>query len=106
MDERRRSRKTARGEAPGPTAISARAARAPAPARSAPARAALRAAPEVVPAPVRRGSTPKVVAVGKPGARAKEKSGDETPAAEAPRKTRTRAARGVSAKEMGARQRE
>src|SRR5262249_18338438 len=73
MDERRRSGKTARGEAAGPAAVSARAAlvRAPAPARSTPALAVSRAAPEA-----------------------------------APRKARTRAAGGVTAEEMGARQRE
>jgi DNA topoisomerase-6 subunit B len=112
MDERRRSRNAAgqpqrtRGEAAGPAALSARAARASALARSTPAPTASRAAPEAAPASARRRSATRVVAGGKKDARAETKAAGETPATKAPRKARTRAAGGVTAEEMGARQRE
>src|SRR5262245_4932853 len=112
MDERRGNRKTAgrpqrmRGEAVRPAAVSARAALAPALARATPALAASRAAPEAAPVSARRRPPTRVVVGGKTEARAPARAAGRTPAAEVPRKARTRAGGGVTAEEMGARQRE
>jgi DNA topoisomerase-6 subunit B len=61
---------------------------------------------EAAPASAPRRPAMQVVAGGKTEVRAEAKSAEATPVAEAPRKPRTRAARGVTAEEMGARQRE
>jgi DNA topoisomerase-6 subunit B len=106
MDERQRSRKTTgrRGDAPGPAALSARAARVQA--VEVPRRTRTPALIEAAPASARRRPATKVAAVTKVDASAKAKAAAETPAAEPPAKARKRATRGVTAEEMGARQRE